>query len=283
MPSLTSVLYRAGLVKHLNYGSRVSVAGTSFRVPIRGRDGTRLHHLMEHWMVDVLEILAGRVDGAFIDVGVNVGQTLLKKTATGAGGRYVGFEPNPACVAYVHRLIDANGLTDCTVYPLALSNEEGATSLNVFRDETDSAASLTETCLRDQDGDGRDRTVGAYRVPLDAVWPPTEDVGILKMDVEGHELNVVKGARRVLQQWRPVVLCEILPAYSGDDADRLRRQDELLRLFGRLGYDTYRVRKAQDRTYRGVEPIEEIGRHGDMLLIDYVMVPVESGLSISDR
>ena len=41
----------------------------------------------------------------FIDVGVNVGQTLLKLKSISSEINYLGFEPNPNCVNYLKNLI----------------------------------------------------------------------------------------------------------------------------------------------------------------------------------
>ena len=61
-------------------------------------------------MSEVIQRLFKLKSGAFIDVGVNLGQTLLKVAAIDPGRAYVGFEPNPACVDYVWKLIETNNL-----------------------------------------------------------------------------------------------------------------------------------------------------------------------------
>src|SRR5919205_552723 len=74
------------------------------------------------WMVDALArlfALAGRP--GLVDVGVNIGQTLLKLRSIARDAPYVGFEPNPFCIQFVNELIALNGFDRCVLLPVALA------------------------------------------------------------------------------------------------------------------------------------------------------------------
>jgi hypothetical protein len=95
----------------------------------------------------------------------------------------------------------------------------------------------------------------------------------MKIDVEGAELEVVEGARGVIERFKPILLVEILPVYSLDKENgrmRARRQDALLALMRELDYEMFLVREAQVK----LERMTEIGVHGDMGRTNYVFVPV---------
>ena len=49
-------------------------------------------------MIDILKIVLPIENKKFIDVGVNIGQTLLKLKSVSSEIDYIGFEPNPICV-----------------------------------------------------------------------------------------------------------------------------------------------------------------------------------------
>ena len=54
----------------------------------------------------MLENLLKKKNGAYLDIGVNIGQTLMKLKSVNPKIEYIGFEPNATCVHYVNKLID---------------------------------------------------------------------------------------------------------------------------------------------------------------------------------
>ena len=62
----------------------------------------------EVWMGQMLKILLSVNDYAFMDVGVNIGQTLCQVKSIDNKRIYYGFEPNPACNMFVEELIRIN-------------------------------------------------------------------------------------------------------------------------------------------------------------------------------
>lgn len=102
----------------------------------------------------------------------------------------------------------------------------------------------------------------------------TPRVAVVKVDVEGGELEVLQGMRAMLARDRPIVLCEVLPVYTAGNTVRLERQHALEALLTReLRYGLQRVRKTPGGDLAGLTPIEEIGVHGDLSACDYVCVP----------
>jgi hypothetical protein len=113
--------------KKVNYIKKVSINGVRVRIPsINGIscDAT------EPWMIDLLAKVLQKRSGAFLDVGVNVGQTLVKIKALDPDREYIGFEPNPACVFYVQNLINANSFPNCTLIPVGLFTKDCILSLD---------------------------------------------------------------------------------------------------------------------------------------------------------
>lgn len=228
----------------------------------------------EVWLDRFLPVLLSQ-RGTFLDVGANLGQTFLK--FLGAGGKaanYIGVEPSPVCCSHLRRLIRLNGLLGARIVPVALCDRP-TTLLLRSRKPTDSCASTTEGFRP-----GTFYSLGEH-VPaltgdlllqsLDA----TEVCGI-KIDVEGGELEVVRGLQRTLREPRPAVLCEVL-AIGGEStqqaalrASRVRELEELLMA---LDYSFFRIPRSgqASRCDRLVSP--------DLANCDYLVVPNERRLS----
>jgi FkbM family methyltransferase len=131
------------------------------------------------------------------DVGANVGfYTILAARLVGPEGRVVAFEPHPENVKALERNVAANGLANVVVVPKAVSSRSGAARLT----HGDRATA------RLHDGPGHDvRTIALDEfVDEHAALVPA----VVKIDVEGHELDVLEGARRTLGSARPALLCE---------------------------------------------------------------------------
>jgi hypothetical protein len=61
--------------------------------------------MSELWMIDLLKIVLPIGNKSFVDVGINVAQTLLKLKSVSPEINYIGFEPNPVYTNYGAKLI----------------------------------------------------------------------------------------------------------------------------------------------------------------------------------
>jgi FkbM family methyltransferase len=161
------------------------------------------------------EALAGRV---VWDVGAHVGyHTLAFAARVGPAGRVIAFEPNPHNAARLRQNLAHNrDLAErVRLEPMALSDEDGAERLfhtAVVDDGTSSGAAL-ESALTD---DNR----AAYRA-LEAIVVDVSRAdslvragraaapALVKIDVEGGELRVLRGGAELLATARPLLLIEV--------------------------------------------------------------------------
>ena len=264
------------LLKHLSLYLKIVVGDRQFRLPVVNEVGFNDYlTLSEKWMLPLLTRLMAIMEPekTFIDVGVNTGQTLLKVKAISPDCRYVGFEPNLVCVDYVTHLIGINDLTQTSVLPFGISERTGTVKLNFFdHSNTDSGASMVEG-FRDQS-----LVVKAIEVNVCAVSdiPLLSElkIGILKVDVEGAEYEVLNSFKERIACDRPIILLEILPVHSPLNLSRIVAQDNIMKLLHELRYQIFRVNKAGD-DFHGLTAIDNFGIHDDLNLCDYVMVPAE--------
>jgi FkbM family methyltransferase len=144
-------------------------------------------------------------------VGANFG--LFTSVLSGRSKRVIAFEPNPACVHYLRRVLPRN----CEVIAKAVSESCGRTLLRmpVDRGVVLNALGTIENANR-FDTEARATEIVTHEVEtttLDQELLPrlaTEDrVAFINIDAEGHEFSICKGAERLITSHRPVVLAEL--------------------------------------------------------------------------
>lgn len=141
--------------------------------------------------------LLGRAPRLVFDIGANKGlwtQSLLRHHP---GCTVHAFEPQPACQRILATLYA--GRQNVSVHPNAVSNVKDTLTLH-FDEEGSGLASLSKRQL-DHHGIRMEKSVQVETLVLDdfAEQANLAAIDIVKMDVEGHELAVFDGMRRLLQ------------------------------------------------------------------------------------
>ena len=221
-------------------------------------------------MIEVLKGLKPLFNGHFIDIGVNIGQTLIKVHAVYGKVKYVGFEPNPSCVHYVNELMKINQLEGYEIFPLGVGAKTEVLKLNFFSaDKSDSSASVIEHYRPDHVED-HFIYVPVFDIRLVQHFLPLEQHSIVKIDVEGAELDVLLGLSEWIEEFAPIIILEILPIYTTGNTSRLNRQLRIEGLFRSVGYKMARIRKGGKVR---LELIDEIGIHSSLENCDYLVFP----------
>jgi FkbM family methyltransferase len=145
-----------------------------------------------------------------VDAGAFVGIWAARLAQlAGPDGLVHAFEPNPDTRRYLELVAEDDPQTaPIVVHPEALSDREGPATLHV----------PAAPALGSLAGDGAPTEVST--VTLDAaLGADAAQVGFLKIDVEGHELSVLRGAPTVLHEARPRIVVELEQRHAGADLD----------------------------------------------------------------
>jgi len=143
-----------------------------------------------------------------LDIGAHHGlYTLLASKTVGPSGQVIAFEPSPRERKALRLNVRLNRCKNVLVQELALGNEEGETKLHVVDHLETGCNSLRPPALP-----GSTSLVSVRVISLDQ-WLAVRDlrsVDFIKLDVEGGELSVLQGAKRLLERPpRPVILVEV--------------------------------------------------------------------------
>jgi FkbM family methyltransferase len=215
-------------------------AGVEVAIPFAGGRGAEHRTVTEPHLIAALRCALETHRGAFVDVGAYTGQTLVKMLLIEPARRYVGFEPQLAAAAYVARLLEANRASGVIV-PAALGDRNGPVELLVAG-EFDDAASALEG-FRPSSHYAARQTVAMLRGD-EVLASLGLEVGVLKIDAEGAELDVLRGFAETIARDQPVIFCEVLPI--GDPASevaglRQQRAELVEELLVDAGYRTFGI------------------------------------------
>lgn len=197
------------------------------------------------WKSTFFDFLKNDRRGVFLDIGANIGQTLVEFNARKAPQSYVGFEPNPSCAGFCNELIFANGF-DATVHPCALSASVGSIDLLIDPEHAgDSGASM----ISDLRPDRTYRKLSIVHLPLSHFRKSIDysEVALVKIDVEGAELLVLQGAEDLLSEGDPMIICEVLRADGQADLEQIDARNRTLKtLLEKHGYQVYEIQKKSE-------------------------------------
>lgn len=165
-------------------------------------------------------------DSHCIDIGCFKGDILRQMIGFAPKGKHIAFEPIPS---QFEMLRETFGNT-VTFYPYALGSENAqATFHHVVSNPTYSG--LKQRAYK-QDEKVIQIPVEVRR--LDDVLSPDQPVHLIKIDVEGGELDVLKGAARTLDRWHPYIIFE--HGIGGADKYNSGPADIYSLLAGKHGY-----------------------------------------------
>jgi len=164
---------------------------------------------------------AGRItpDSVFVDVGANIGAITLYALLSGYFRHVLALEPDPHNRGILERNIKHNGFAEhVTVIPAAASDRTATQTF--YRDARNFGAHSLEAGFSRGQGEAREIPVAPLdHLVRDAGYSPG-DIGLLKIDVEGHEHAVLRGMPEILACGPPLML-EITyrEAIGNQDAD----------------------------------------------------------------
>jgi FkbM family methyltransferase len=184
------------------------------------------------WFERELEFWRSQIKPGMVvlDVGANVGvYTFSAATRVGITGQVIAVEPFSGCVTNLEATCQINHLNQVKVYRGAASDHEGQIYLSL------SAASELNEVVTDPTATQNGNFEEAPCFTLDSICTKENlsQVDFLKIDAEGHELQVLIGSQQLLERFSPVILYENIAGSQGSNI-------EVAEYLQKIGYQLFR-------------------------------------------
>lgn len=216
---------------------------------IRTKHGFRMNLNLQDWIPQDIFIMGEfepatsavakqllRKGDIVVDVGANIGYfSLLFSRCVGAEGRVYSFEPVPKLASALHKNADLNEFKQITLSNLALSDHDGHARFYVGPEDNSGLSSLRQPR-------GSSDTLDVKLARFDRVFNLGEDIALVKIDVEGAELAVLRGMNEYLRNNHPHILIEVTQRFLKEMGDS---EQSLLEYMHNLGYNCYVIGDSQ--------------------------------------
>ncbi len=219
--------------------------------------------------MDLLDALLPHLDGAVLDIGANLGQTLVKIKLADPERAYFGFEPNAACFHYLEKLVQANDWRNVELFPVGLSNRSSILKLHTFSDEpTDPLASFRPD-LQSRPVPKRARYASVFS--LDDIEELTDEkIAVVKIDVEGAEFEALEGMSACITHKRPVVILELMQMPELESQHR-----QSVQLLNSYGYRVFMIQRDRSRHWASLDPVTDYAYTAEPDCDYFLAVPEE--------
>lgn len=262
----------------INYTFKLKLNNLKLSIPVINGIG-RAHLDGAHLeLMKIIQYISPR-NSLVIDIGANIGQTYLASLgALGNNFNYIGIDPNPICVSYLmaltHSCHRSNSREEVIVICTALGEESGVATLRSDNLLNPSPAASTSSTFRDANFYGSELTVPVISGDqLLENFDLQHKTVLLKIDAEGSEYLILKGLRKTIEKYNPVIIIEVLVGGGFSDAvltNRKKNKEQVFRFLEGYGY----IGKSFNDFYNKIK-FSKTPKVEGLSISDYVFLPLD--------
>lgn len=181
-----------------------------------------------------------------VDVGAHKGSYLYWLSRAASPGKVFAFEPQPTLAEYLRTQCAAAGLKNVVVEGAGVSDHSGHLTLHVPSETVSQGASFEGAILEQSEC----RSYSVPVVTLDEYFQSrTQRIAAIKIDAEGHEFAVLRGAQKILTQDAPCLTVECEARHL-----KQRSVSDVLQYLESLGFQGSFVHRGQLRPIAEFDP-----------------------------
>jgi FkbM family methyltransferase len=209
MAQMKNIVYKILDLLLLGKGIRTHISGFSLRLP------TRYYKYFEHdYELNNINFLNNYLTKGMtvIDVGAHLGAlSMIMAEKVGPTGKIISFEPTPSTFLLLQKTVSINGQS-AVVIPVrkAVSDKPGKAQFYVMGAEANNANSLSNN--GDTQHKGVPVDIDLTSIDLVKKEYQLSAIDLVKIDAEGAELSVLKGAIEVIKKDKPKIILALHPA-----------------------------------------------------------------------
>jgi FkbM family methyltransferase len=163
-----------------------------------------------------------------IDVGAHIGLYALLASTDRVDTTTIAFEPVERNLRYLRDNVARNATPGLTVEPAAVGDHDGTIVLYIPQT---TRLPATASVLENTGAEIVPTEVPIVSIDSYACTHELESIDLIKIDVEGAESAVLRGAAHVIREHRPAIICEILHGIADTDAATAMFEDTDYRFF----------------------------------------------------
>lgn len=223
-----------------------------------------IHHYMEWAVYFNIEIEPRKClyqnsydKGVIFDIGAYFGEITLNLAKLNPHSKIISFEPNPEMFNKLSFNTLLNKFDNIDLYPFA-AGENNADVMLTFYSESPEGAHI-------------DTLVTQHSIPVkqkkldDIYFEKYNDIPVklIKIDTEGYELNVLKGAKQILSKYKPDLLLECNGSFMSRYNYTIK---DLLDFLKNLGYSYFLITQSNTKLDTNNLDYEKVPKHFDLLV-----------------
>jgi protein O-GlcNAc transferase len=195
METLLKNMSQEGCLRKFNY--------RDISYKFHGIEGDHIFSFIGHpkysfYEIGLLEYISSlNQEGVYLDIGANIGNHSVYFSNHCPSTKVISLEPERECFNFLRANMTANSVKEFEVYNVGAWDENKKAYLSKFSSYKDMGLSRIVNEPTDYEVD---------LVSLDEFID--EEVGLIKVDVEGSEPKVLNGAREIITKYKPIIVCE---------------------------------------------------------------------------
>ena len=204
-----------------------------------------------------------RKGDCFVDVGANIGlMSIFASNCVGNEGQVLAYEAHPKTAELLNENIQLNQLMNIQVCQYALGSEEGQTKIYDNWQINRGGASLI---VKTNDSVAFDIEIHQ----LDNKIPSNLIPKVIKIDVEGFELEVLKGASETIKRFQPILIVEFSEIRENVHESGAQLV-EIIKTFG--NYRFYKLKGGKERKSKLVEILsnDKLPQHDNVICMSKI-------------